>query len=151
MKQRISAGAIVVHEKKILLVNHKRLARYDFWVAPGGGVEGLETLEETAIREVKEESGIDIRINRLAYIEELYNKTIRICKFWFIGDYIGGELRTDEASKLNEFIVGAKFLARDEIRNIRAFPSIIRDGFWTDFKSNLSAPRYLGLHEMDFF
>ncbi len=87
MKHRISAGAIVIHEQKILLVNHKKDGHYDFWVAPGGGVKGTETTEQTAIREVKEETGLDISVLKLAYIEELFNSEVRLCKFWYLAKF----------------------------------------------------------------
>ncbi len=37
----------------------------DFWQLPGGGVEVGETLEQTAVREAKEELGIDVEIVRM--------------------------------------------------------------------------------------
>ena len=42
MKHRISAGVIVEHEDKVLLVHHRKPGAYDFWVAPGGGAIGSE-------------------------------------------------------------------------------------------------------------
>lgn len=43
--------------KRILLLHHKK---YDKWVQPGGHVEKFENPIECAIREAKEESGLDI-------------------------------------------------------------------------------------------
>jgi 8-oxo-dGTP pyrophosphatase MutT (NUDIX family) len=43
--------------KKVLLVHHKK---YNKWIQPGGHVEKFENPIETAIREVKEETGLDI-------------------------------------------------------------------------------------------
>ncbi|WP_407386166.1 bis(5'-nucleosyl)-tetraphosphatase [Ruminococcus sp.] len=58
-----SCGAIVIHKSgdrcKILLVRNHNGRNYSF---PKGHVELGETEEETAIREVKEETGLDIRI-----------------------------------------------------------------------------------------
>ncbi len=58
-----SCGAIVIHKKgdrcKILLVRNHNGRNYSF---PKGHVEMGETEEETAIREVKEETGLDITI-----------------------------------------------------------------------------------------
>ena len=42
------------------MANRRRERRYGFSVAPGGGVQGTETLEETTIREVQEETEIII-------------------------------------------------------------------------------------------
>jgi 8-oxo-dGTP pyrophosphatase MutT (NUDIX family) len=57
--------AVVGGEKKVLLHKHKKL---QFWLGMGGHVEENENPVETAIREVKEETGLDIEIahtNRL--------------------------------------------------------------------------------------
>lgn len=58
-----SCGAIVIHKNgercKILLVKNHNGRNYSF---PKGHVELGETEEETAVREVKEETGLDIRI-----------------------------------------------------------------------------------------
>jgi 8-oxo-dGTP pyrophosphatase MutT (NUDIX family) len=44
---------------KTLLINHKKLNK---WMIPGGHVEPFENPAEAAIREVKEETGIDINL-----------------------------------------------------------------------------------------
>ena len=45
--------------KKFLLVNHKKLGK---WIQPGGHVDPGEDMEECAIREAKEETGLDVRL-----------------------------------------------------------------------------------------
>jgi 8-oxo-dGTP pyrophosphatase MutT (NUDIX family) len=57
-RHRISAGAIVVHESRVLMVRCRKLGAYDFRVCPGGGVKEAETLEAAAAREVMEENGV---------------------------------------------------------------------------------------------
>ena len=60
MEQEKSCGAIVINKNnKILLVHHNA----GHWNFPKGHIENGETEEQTAIREVKEETNIDIIIN----------------------------------------------------------------------------------------
>lgn len=60
MKQEKSCGCIVMNEKnEILLVHHNA----GHWDLPKGHVEEGETEEQTAKREVKEETNIDVTIN----------------------------------------------------------------------------------------
>ncbi len=61
MKRHFCASAFVVnpYDKKILLIKHKKNKR---WTQPGGHIEGNETPEETALREVYEETGLRVRL-----------------------------------------------------------------------------------------
>lgn len=61
MNRDFCASAYVINpsNKKILLVKHKR---YNKWVQPGGHVMEGEIPEETAMREVYEETNIKIRL-----------------------------------------------------------------------------------------
>ena len=55
--------ALVVRDDKILMIKTFRFNRY-IWELPGGGIEIDETAEEAAIRELKEECGLEGVINR---------------------------------------------------------------------------------------
>ena len=61
MRRDFCASAFVINpsNKKILLVKHKK---YNKWVQPGGHVIGDEVPEETAMREVYEETNLKIRL-----------------------------------------------------------------------------------------
>lgn len=60
MKRHFTATAFIVDSKRrTLLLWHKRLKR---WMPPGGHVGENETPEETAKRECKEETGLDVEI-----------------------------------------------------------------------------------------
>lgn len=61
MKTHVCASVILIEpeEKKILLVHHKKLNK---WVQPGGHIEEHEDPEQAAIREVKEETGLEIEL-----------------------------------------------------------------------------------------
>jgi 8-oxo-dGTP diphosphatase len=52
---------IVLQEDRVLLV---RRCDVPVWVLPGGGIDPGETPEDAAVREVKEESGLTVRLNR---------------------------------------------------------------------------------------
>ncbi|MEE1227404.1 MAG: NUDIX hydrolase [Lachnospiraceae bacterium] len=62
MIKAVSSGGIVIHHGKILLLYKNYRGRYEGWVMPKGTVEPGETYQQTAIREVKEETSADAEI-----------------------------------------------------------------------------------------
>ena len=89
MKYEKSCGAIVIEDGKVLLVKHNA----GHWDFPKGHVEEGEAEFETAIREVKEETNIDIKIEKEnRYISE-YSPKEDVMKtvIYFLGEKIGGE------------------------------------------------------------
>ncbi|WP_108669158.1 NUDIX hydrolase [Peribacillus acanthi] len=92
-KHIVSAAAIVLNERnEILLIKGPRRG----WEMPGGQVEEGESLKTAAIRETKEESGIDIEITKFCGVFQNVNNSI--CNTLFIGTPIGGELTTTPES-----------------------------------------------------
>ena len=54
MRYGISAAALIVQRKRLLLVNHRKRGQYDFWVPPGGELQGGESIFDCVRRETKE-------------------------------------------------------------------------------------------------
>lgn len=63
-----SCGGVVIFRGKILVLYKNFRNKYEGWVLPKGTVEEGESHEETALREVKEESGADAHI--VKYIDK---------------------------------------------------------------------------------
>ena len=122
MNHRISAGALVEHEGRLLLVRHRREGRYDFWVAPGGGVQGTEALRTAATREVKEETGLDILTKKLVYVEEFHSPETRHCKFWFTASLVGGNLSSAAPEAIAEHIIDVSWHTQAEVTKLEVFP-----------------------------
>ena len=60
MKQEKSCGCIIINDKEEVLLVHHNKGHWDF---PKGHVESGETEVETAKREVKEETNIDVEVD----------------------------------------------------------------------------------------
>lgn len=92
-KHIVSAAAIVMNDKnEILLIKGPRRG----WEMPGGQVEEGESLTQAAIRETKEESGIDIEIVKFCGIFQ--NVSLSICNTLFLAKPIGGQLTQSSES-----------------------------------------------------
>lgn len=99
-----SASAIVTDEQgRILLVKRRDNT---LWALPGGGHDIGESIEQTAVREVKEETGLDVEITGLTGI---YTNPAHVVAFpdgevrqqfslCFATKLLGGELAIDHES-----------------------------------------------------
>lgn len=92
-KHFISAATIVLNDQKeILLIKGPMRG----WEMPGGIVEEGESIKDAAIRETKEESGIDIEVLKFCGVFQNVSKSI--CNTLFLAKPIGGEFTTSSES-----------------------------------------------------
>lgn len=64
MSQRIAVGGIILWDRKVLIIQRSSNERTfpNLWELPSGKKEEGESIKEAAIREVKEETGLDVEI-----------------------------------------------------------------------------------------
>jgi len=72
-RPRIGAATLIEHEGKFLLGLRNKKNYNNKWVIPGGGVEWGETLEDAAIREIKEETNLDVKLIKMIGYREIIN------------------------------------------------------------------------------
>ena len=94
MKYEKSCGAVIFDGDKILVLQQAE----GHWGFPKGHVENNETEIETAIREIKEETNLDIEINEKFRYSEKYFPTKGIEKevVYFIAKKVGGIIKPQE-------------------------------------------------------
>jgi 8-oxo-dGTP diphosphatase len=104
MSFSIGACAIIFDERDRVLLSHRR--DLDLWNLPGGGIESGELPTEAVVRETREETGLDIVIERLVGV---YGKKDRDnLVFAFTCYVVGGQLSTTgEADESRYFEVNA--------------------------------------------
>lgn len=100
---RIRASGICIHDNKILLIHRINLElekeKQEYYVIPGGGVEDGEKIEDAVIREMKEETSLDVRLGELFYELEDYDGQGKFLKYYaYICEYISGEIKLEENS-----------------------------------------------------
>ena len=152
IKQRISAGGIVIVGSKILLVHHYQKNEFDFWVLPGGGVEGNEGIFRTAEREVREETNFQVTAEKIAYIEEFMDEGKYICKFWVYCSLDPGKqasLSTEHKEADEEFLKDVKLFSKEELKGMNVFPTILRNDLWQDLADGFPAIKYLGYEQSE--
>jgi ADP-ribose pyrophosphatase YjhB (NUDIX family) len=96
----LGAFAIIFDEEGRVLLCHRR--DMDAWNLPGGGVEALEMPDECVMREVFEETGLEVQVERMVgvYGKQERNEIV----FAFLCRVTGGALReTDESDDSRYF------------------------------------------------
>ena len=119
MKNEKSCGVIVEHNGKILIVQQKKSGNYGF---PKGHILPNETEEECAIREVKEETNVDVEINKknrysLSYVQDgNINKEVVY--------FIGKPKNSIEEKKQEEEIANIFWISKDKVRETLTYDNL---------------------------
>lgn len=133
---RVGVGVIVIKDNKLLLIKRGVAPSKGLWAIPGGSVELGETLQETAEREIMEETGLTIRAGKPVYVFDFIERDDagRI-RFHFtvvdiMADYISGTLNAaDDALE-------ARWVSHEELMNLSITPSTSKLLKEMDFYTN---------------
>jgi ADP-ribose pyrophosphatase YjhB (NUDIX family) len=88
------AQVVMLDGQHVLLARHVCPDR-QYWVLPGGAVEPGETAEEAAVREVLEETGLRVELQRLLFVDRPRSAGgVRFSqpRHTYLGEVVGGEL-----------------------------------------------------------
>jgi ADP-ribose pyrophosphatase YjhB (NUDIX family) len=92
---KVAVGTIIrVPDSRLVLVKRAIEPGYGRWVFPGGYVDRGEELAAAAVREAREECGLDVRLDRLINIYSYAGRTPIIIVY--AATAIGGELCADD-------------------------------------------------------
>ena len=88
MVEAVSCGGVVIFRGKILILYKNQNGKYMGWVLPKGTVEEGETHEQTALREVREETGVKGEIvkyiGKTQYVFRNGNDVINKTVHWYL-------------------------------------------------------------------
>ncbi|MBC86060.1 MAG: hypothetical protein CL677_02685 [Bdellovibrionaceae bacterium] len=110
----IGAGALILKDQSVLLVQLNYGKYKGSWILPGGMVETGEHPEQTAIREVKEETGASIHISGLIGIRHRINKDLRANIYYIYLGQLTEDITQSELSWPEEELQQAKFWSINE-------------------------------------
>lgn len=130
---RIRVCALLVEEGKLLLARHLSPTRPEpVWLPPGGEVEFGETLQNGLIREVREETTLDISVKELRLVHEFIEPPWHAVEFYFRCERTAGEPEAGTDPELDEheqILQSVHFTELSELKNLEVYPEWLRLNF----------------------
>ena len=115
---QVAVGAVVFSENKILLVKRSNHPAKGMWAVPGGKIQAGETMQQALVREIKEETGLDIRVGEIVFVfdvirhDEQKELSFHYVIIDFFCDLLGGELKAgDDAREV-------RWISREDLKTI---------------------------------
>ncbi len=120
--QEVSAGGIVLREGELLVVKVENLKGQVVWTFPKGHIEKGETLEQTAVREVEEETGWRCRVTKplmkVQYFFKHDGVLVRKIVHWYLMDALEKTGKSDPKE-----ILDSRFMPWDEAKDLLVYDS----------------------------
>lgn len=99
---------VATQDEKLLLVHRVNPPLAGYWAPPTGYIEIDESVEEGTARETKEETGLDVTVDKLLGLYSRANVGVTMAVY--AGRVLGGEIAFEEKE-----VDGVQFFARDEL------------------------------------
>ena len=116
---QLAVGAVVVSDGALLMVQRDQEPAKGLWTLPGGRVEHGEYIEDALRREVSEETGIDIEVDRLLGIFEVVGDP-----HFVILDFLATAAAQMEPRAATD-VAQARWVALDEVETMELTPRLV--------------------------
>ena len=105
----LAIDAVIIRNKKILLIRRGNAPCKDLWALPGGHVDWNETVDETVVREVMEETGLSVKKFKLigVYSNIKRHPLQAVAVAFFVSVKRGKEKAGSDAGKIMWFDLGS--------------------------------------------
>jgi ADP-ribose pyrophosphatase len=124
---------IVDKDDRVLMVRQHHEGR-DLWMVPGGGIEEGENSREAVVREVREETGLEVKAGKLIWhVEQVCEKKGQRFVDFFLCSHTGGEPvlgRDPEFDDDHQVLREVTFLSRAELSGLEVYPPYMKDELW---------------------
>jgi ADP-ribose pyrophosphatase len=102
-------GGVLVHGGRVALIRRGKEPLRGRWVIPGGTVELGETLEEALVREMREETGLEVRTGSLLTVFDRIQRDARGVAYHYVivdfaCSYVSGELMAGSDAEAAAFV-----------------------------------------------
>src|SRR5947209_20181001 len=95
---RVGVYAVIFNAEGVLLAHRRDI---DWWNLPGGGMEVGETVDEAICREVREETGLEVKVEQLVGVYSKPQKQEVVLTF--LCQIVGGTLQSTEETRESRY------------------------------------------------
>ena len=142
LNSRVCCTGLLIENDSLLLLRYADPDVGDIWQYPGGGLEPGETISKGVRREMREETGFIVRVDRLGYILQLFTEDAHGLILYFMVTRTGGELGVDAEHEPTR--TEMKFVHRDEVLDARILNPDLWERLWDDYDSGETDAIYPG-------
>jgi ADP-ribose pyrophosphatase YjhB (NUDIX family) len=143
-------AVIVIQDERVLLVAHQFPGQRRAWLLPGGSVELGETFIEAAIREAREETGLEVEIEKLVFWREFFDWRYAL-ELTFLARPTGGQLRVGHDPEFHDHVQVIKqvrWCALAELPKLDIAPQVLGQRLSDAWRAGFEGHEpYLGLTE----
>ena len=120
---QVGTRAVIFNEDNELLVEHRLRPEEDYYYLPGGGVWFHEKIEDCLVREVKEETGLDVRTERLLWVRDFVegSPVLHGIEMFFLVTITGGKFTTENLHDTEP--IESSFMKIEELERILFYPT----------------------------
>lgn len=142
---RIRVAAIITDEQgRVLAVRHVK-GEDTYWLLPGGGVEYGESLAESLVRELREETGLEVKPGRIAFVNDSIppGGHRHVVNIYFMAEVCAGRLNLGTEANLAEL----RYMSPDELAAVKFYPDVreaIMPLLWARQTAAVCGAPYLG-------
>lgn len=126
---------IIPDEEKRVLMVCQHHENKDIWMVPGGGIEEGEDAVQAGVREVLEETGLEIEMGPLLWhVEEVSEERGQRFVNFFMGRLTGGHMQLGmdpEFDDNHQVLREVRFMTKDELQAAEnVYPEFMKDELW---------------------
>ena len=120
---RVRVCGILIEDNQVLMVKHRGLSEAGYlWAPPGGGLNFGQKTADCLINEFQEETGLDIEVLDLLFVNEYHNHPLHAIELFFEVQRTGGRITKgyDPELATNEQIIEeVRFFSEKDIQKHR--------------------------------
>ena len=131
MATKNRAVLILINDRKILLMYRFKNGE-EYYVFPGGGVEENETLEQAAIREAKEETGLTVTLKKKLWECKNGGRTDN----FYLVDAFSGDMKIggpEEARQSESNVYRLDWIPLNKVKDLNLFPEAMKNHLLEEF------------------